>query len=190
MKRTEERLHAYIELIGYVRERELFAGRQFGPSIVSDVAPRKNPKGKKSRAPLIGDDLATRLTIFGSSAINLLLICWELDYIHDLQARALKELFACLPLDEKNMFVDSGEECDLEQAAAIANTRVCWFAKKLVRQVQVELEGLPPWHRVRKPVRQLMRERRETKRRGLDADFMERTLEAIGARITAVEDEV
>jgi hypothetical protein len=188
IKRTEERISAYRELVEYVMQAERVAERTIGsfgvrnfpfryPSVVGD-------KIGLEKADPMSDELAARLTTFGSDYLNLFFSCWMVDYHHVDRARGYKGVISLLTL-RKDGYISSEDEADLDRAGRIADRRAAMFARKIVRQVQAELAGESSFRRTGRKISGYCKDRLETRRNGLENKFMEDALDRVGAKISA-----
>jgi hypothetical protein len=102
IKRTEERISAYRELVEYVMQAERaadrpigsFGGRNFPSGSPSVVGDKIGLEEKDS----MSDELAARLTTFGSDYLDLFFSCWMLDYHQVDRARGYKGIISLLTL--------------------------------------------------------------------------------------------
>lgn len=190
IKRAEERISLYGELVKYILEMERTADRTMGvfsrinsdpepPPAVCDEIKFKQPK----QASFISDELAARLTIFGSPLLNLLFSCWRCDYHRVDQARELKKIISSFTPSE-NGGISPEDEADLDRASRIANERAAMFADRLVRQMQAELAGESSFASTNRKIRRYFLDRRETRKKGLNNEFMENTFDRITPKVT------
>jgi hypothetical protein len=201
IKRTEERIVVYMNLIKYVLQAERVAGRTMGPftriHLHSDSPSAVGDEVDFGQNNSMSDEMAARLMTFSSIYLRLLFTEWTICYFQTIRARELKGIISLVspPRDGYRRIEDAEDELDLDRAGRIANERAAEFAQKLVRQVQAELAGessfvkasryFSSFYCVSRKIPRYFQDRRERQRMGLEKEFMEDAINRISAKLSA-----
>ncbi|WP_124820933.1 hypothetical protein [Micromonospora ureilytica] len=187
MRRVEERFRSYTELTRYLMEAEAACGRSIGPFHGTSMRHEHSEKRNESTQPSLPElnsDLASRLSTYGSVRLDLIFAAWNLERSQQESFQAMLDLADAFRGEEEQIPAFTAQEREeLHWLVETANKRAGGLARRVLRQIQAELQGEASWRRTQRRIRGWLKERMRAKAREAELEHFEEVVQRYRRRL-------
>jgi hypothetical protein len=181
IKRTEQRISAYVALMQHVADAEERAGRNF--KAYGSAATAHREVGSAIHQAELDPLTRAQLLTFASVRLDAIYASWMYNYLEHTHARSILE--GLVAISEVNGGIVSRDLGTAKKLSELTGRRAARSARLVGLQVHAELQGNTSWLRSHMSLPKLLKNRRDEKNLRVEEMFVEKELPRLSAVFTS-----